>query len=133
MPPPNPSLAIKIMMTPEDIDQVAASLLSEAFLKDLVATASKKHSDEHYLVVTLHKGISPRVPTRSFAAIAKLLSCSPRTVHHLIAEHAVESLSRTGCGYCRHASRHLKAKVRLESVNGQWEDATKYPGFLMIY
>jgi hypothetical protein len=133
MPPPIHALAIKIMMTPEVIDRVATSLLSGAILKDLVASAVKKHSDEHYLVVTLHKGISARVPNRNFASIAKLLSCSTRTVHHYIAEHAVESLSKTGCGYCRHASRRLKAKIRTETVTGRRADPTKYPGYLMIY
>ncbi|MDG7008420.1 MAG: hypothetical protein JRN06_09305 [Nitrososphaerota archaeon] len=126
-------MAIKIMMTQEVIDRVALSLLSGQTLKDLVAPAAESHADEHYLVVTLHKGMSARVPTRTFSSIAKLLSCSTKTVHHLMVEHAVESLSPNGCGYCRHATRRLKAKTRAEAVRGRREDPTKYPGCLTIY
>lgn len=124
---------VKILMTTEFIDRVATSMMSRAFLKDLVATTVKKHSDKHYLVVTLHKGISARVQNRSFAVIAKLLSCSTRTVHHYIAEHAVESLSKAGCSYCRHASRRLKARIKTESAKGRTVDISTYPGYLMLY
>jgi hypothetical protein len=104
-------MGIKIMMPPEVMDNVASMLIAKHVFGEIVRSSVRTPSDEHYLVVMMHKGISEDLRHQSFNAIAKLLSCPAATVRAHIAEHMVIGSARGGCKTCLGASDELKRLI----------------------
>ena len=104
-------LGIKIMMSAEVMENVAGTLIAKHVLGEIVRKSVRTPSDEHYLVVVMHKGVSADLQHMSFRDLAEILSCPPGNVHAHIAEHMVAGSARGGCKICKGASRELKRLI----------------------
>jgi hypothetical protein len=111
---PSCAMAVKIMMPPDVVANVAESLSARKAIGDIAKSSVTTEPDRHYLTVVLHKGVSPKVPSTRLSDIAKLLSCSTGDVNRYMAEHMVSSGPEASCTVCARASKALKAKVRAE-------------------
>ena len=111
------------MMPPDVMTSIAESLIVRHVLGELVRNSVKTESDEHYLTVVLHKGISSQVPRTTLRNIARLLSCPTSSANHHIAEHFVSRNARGECTVCKQASTELRGRIQAMETKDQGKDS----------
>jgi hypothetical protein len=107
-------MGVKIWMTAEVINSVAGALIAKQVLREVVRRAVKTPLDQHYFVVTMHKGVSQDLRSLSFGDLSKLLDCPTTTIHRYVVEHMLNGSAPGGCKFCNGANKGLRRLVVVE-------------------
>ena len=120
------------MMPPEVMTSVAGALIAKQVLGQIVQSSIKTPFDEHYFVVTIHKGVSKELPRMLLKDIGKLLSQPPSSIRRHVADHAVFGSAKGGCKICAEASPELKQQIQVHEDIAQNDTARVFaPAFVM--
>jgi hypothetical protein len=126
-------MGIKIMMPPDVMTSIAESLIVKHVIGELVRNSVKTESDQHYLTIVLHKGISSQVRSTTLRNIAKLLSCPTSVANHHIAEHFVSRNSGGQCTVCQQASTELRGRIQTMETTDEGKDSPSMLSVILTF